>query len=142
MKFFNYIILIFCITAFLYWMNYTSAVIVFMERGSSTVSIECADGDQFCSNTENAEIYKRTSVLGAILIMISAAGIALVALISGYSALYIIPAIILIAILNFVVFPMSFVLDPAIPEIIAYPLAVLFNILTVVAAVAFVRGDV
>lgn len=141
MKFSTYIWFLFAVCLVLYYLQYYPMVVYFADNGQSIVNIECAEGDQFCQNEARAEFYRTSTVFGAMLLVIAGAGIALVALITGYSAIYIIPLLILMAILNFVVFPLGFVLDPTIPEFLKYPIAVFFNLMTVLATVSFIRGD-
>ena len=67
---------------------------------------------------------------------------AVVSLLGGYSATFIIPLLILLIVLNYTIFPLSFLLSPDLPALIKIPLWVTFNILTILALLDFVRGRV
>ena len=85
------------------------------------------------------------------------AGVALTAL-TGFSSMYFVPVILLLFITNFVAMPISQdVLAPncinnidpaacmangAMPAFIFYPLLLIFNVLTVMACISFIRGGV
>lgn len=61
-------------------------------------------------------------------------------LVMGFSAIYIIPMAILIGILNLLIFPISFIVDPSVPQIISIPAVVLMNIFLILSILSFVRG--
>jgi len=64
-----------------------------------------------------------------------------IALITGYSAMFIIPLVMVFLILNFFVFPFSTIFNtPGMPEIVGYLLVVFFNGITVLAVMSFIRG--
>lgn len=74
------------------------------------------------------------------LLMIAAAGI-LSSLLLGFSAIYVMAIIILLAILNFFVFPFGiFINDAIIDPYLQLPLLFVFNVLTVLGFTDFVRG--
>lgn len=58
----------------------------------------------------------------------------------GFSAIYIIPLLILFSILNFFVFPLSAVLDMTMPVEIRVIIIFLYNVITIMACVTFIRG--
>jgi hypothetical protein len=60
----------------------------------------------------------------------------------GFSVMYIIPLIMLLAILNYVVFPLSFIFDAGFPEELKIIFVVFFNLLTVLVGLGFVRGSI
>jgi hypothetical protein len=65
------------------------------------------------------------------------------AMILGFSALFVIPIVMLIALLNFLVFPLSFLVTaPNDPVASAFyvPFVVFMNILCVLALASFIRG--
>jgi hypothetical protein len=97
------------------------------------------------------------SLLGLGALAAAAIGGALVLSVSGFSAIYIIPIFILAFIVNFLVVPISMFFDSScapvaagavqtcvvtggIPSIIYYPFLLIFNIITVMAIISFVRG--
>lgn len=81
-----------------------------------------------------------TGPLAVIGLGLIAAG--LTALILGFSALFIIPIVILIGLLNLLIFPFSFMTAPNDPISSAFyiPFVVAMNILCVLALTSFVRG--
>jgi len=63
------------------------------------------------------------------------------ALFGGFGSMYIIPMIILAAILNWFVFPLGFIVGTGVlPDFLSVPLVVVFNVLMILAVVTFVRG--
>jgi hypothetical protein len=139
MRFGAFAILMFSISLVLYLMGYGPMVTVFGEQGETPLSLNCPNGEVSCTDTN--------SVLGSFINVIVTGGAAvgiglLVAFISGYSATYVIPILIIIAALQFFVFPLNFLMSEGIPDIIAIPALFFFNILTVLAALHFVRGGV
>jgi hypothetical protein len=73
------------------------------------------------------------------LLLIAIAGFA-VSLLTGFGAMYIMPLLMLLAFLNYVVFPISFIADPLLPAYVKYPLFAFFNIIGILAYVSFIRG--
>lgn len=129
MRFVAYTILLFSIAVVLYYMGYGPIVDIFNQRGGSPISISCPSDNLFCSDT--------TVIFGAIIFVILSAG-AFVALISGFSSMYVVPLLILMAVLNFVIFPFNFIMSA--PSELSIPVIVLMNVLTVLAVINFVRG--
>lgn len=129
MRFVAYVILLFSISLVLYYMGYGPIVSIFGTRGAEPLSISCPQDDVFCTDT--------TVVIGAMIFIILSAGV-LVTLVSGFSSFYIVPLLLLIAVLNFVVFPFNFIMSA--PSSLAVPVMVFMNILTVLAVLNFVRG--
>lgn len=136
-----YIFLIFSISLVLYFMGYTSVLLeLFGNQGSKPIVLLCSEAEvgEGCSGLINNMINAILNPTG----MLAVVGlIVAVALITGFSAMYLIPLLLLIAILDFVVFPFSFILDPAtLPPEFGIPIIVLFNLLTVMAITNFIRG--
>lgn len=133
-----YLILLFSVGLILYFMGYAPIINIFNAKGASPLSISCPNTDKYCqqNNATNTGV-----VLGASILAILGAT-ALGSLIIGYSAIFIIPIVLLIGLLNFFVFPLNFMMDPSFPDIIKYPVLAFFNILTVLAVLNFVRGGV
>lgn len=97
---------------------------------------ETCDNDPLCSNTSNS-----SSIVGLIVGAIGLAGIALAGFLLGFSAIYVLAMVIVIAILNFFVFPIGILITPEIvPTFIGFPLIFLFNVIEVLAITDFVRG--
>lgn len=133
MRFGAYIILLLSISFPLYYFGFSN--VGFTELGLTPLPIGCADGDIYCNDPANRD---GSNVLGIMIAVVAGASI-LVGLISGYSAIYIVPILILIAILNFFVFPLNFLYNY--PELTVPALAV-FNVLTVLASTDFIKGRV
>lgn len=129
MRLTGYILLLFSISLVLYYLGYGPIINIFTERGAQPLSITCETGETFCTDS--------TVVLGAIIAVTLGASV-LVTLVAGFSAIYIVPLLLLIALLNFVMFPFDFIMSA--PEAISIPILTLFNILTVLAVLNFVRG--
>ena len=116
----------------LYFMGSAPLINIFQIHGKDILLIAgCEGGDLFC--TSNA------TVIGAILLSIVLAG-GLAALFGGFSAMYVIPIIILVGVLNFFIFPLDFLMHA--PDFIQFPLIALNNILTALAVTNFIRGGV
>lgn len=129
MRFVAYVIMLFSFSVILYYMGYGPIITIFEEKGAAPLSISCPAGNPFCTDT--------TVVIGAMIFIILSAGI-LVTLVSGFSSFYIVPLLLLIAVLNFVIFPFNFIMSA--PTELAVPVMVFMNILTVLAVLNFVRG--
>lgn len=71
--------------------------------------------------------------------IITAVGV-VASLLAGFGATFLIPLLILTAIMTYVVFPISFIFDPSLPILLKAPVLVLFNILTIFSIVDFMRG--
>jgi hypothetical protein len=76
----------------------------------------------------------------ALLLVVGGFGILVLAL-AGFSAMYVIPAVMIFVFLNLFVFPLSSILNPALvaPEL-GYAFVALMNMLTVLALFNFIRG--
>lgn len=131
MRFAAYIILMFSITTSLYFLGYQPIALQYIGMGSTPTKIACPTGDPTCTDT--------TVIIGAMFaVLILAAG--LLTLITGFSAIYVIPIFILLAILNFFILPLNFLVTVQEP-LIKYPILGLLNILTVLAVTNFIRGN-
>lgn len=150
-----YVILLFCISLALYFVGYTSPLLQYYNcqgqnslsgtdivQGSGHAIQNCpgvANGTQ-SAGIANAFINDTTGLILIGFVALIASGIISNLLGQGYSAIYIIPLLILMAVLNLVVFPMSFITQSAMPDILKIILIVFFNLLTVLAIISFVRG--
>jgi hypothetical protein len=130
MRFTAYIIFVFSVSLVLYFLGYGPIVNVFNSRGGSILNIDCPEGTPFCTDNN--------VILGAIFSVVLLAVGALILLITGFSAMYIIPAVILIAVLNFLIFPFDFIFSA--PTYISVPIVAFFNIISVLAVLNFIRG--
>ena len=158
MKLSAYVMLLFAISLSLYLMEFRSPLIYMWEaQGESGLIISCnadnfkdAEGvvDQVAFNAcrDNSLINKMISSLTSPESLTLILGIAILGLlttfIAGFGATYIVPMIILLVFINYIIFPISFVFDTRMPDLIKIPLITFMNIITVLAIVHFVRGGV
>ena len=150
----TYIMLMFSISIVFYFLGYQSPLLmVLTNQGCTQAQIDAAEiaGTSLsCSITpasfltvlaSNMTIDNMTSDNAiAALLAIAVTGAAV--LLSGFGAIYIIPLMMLLAFMNYVVFPISFIFDPLLPAIIKYPLIVFFNLLMILSIISFTRGSV
>jgi len=73
------------------------------------------------------------------ILLIGIGGI-VVAWLLGFSAMYVIPLVILWAFVNLFVFPFSFLLDPAFPAEVVITITAILNVLMGLALLNFIRG--
>jgi hypothetical protein len=133
MRFEAYVIFMLCIAAVFYMIGLDEPLVTLYDSQDGQFvklnSPDDSDGDNFF----NILIY---GIAGSVAIAAVA-----IALITGYSAMFIIPLIMVFLILNFFVFPFSSVLGIAgMPEVVGYLLVVFFNGITVLALMSFIRG--
>lgn len=104
--------------------------------GKGAVNPTCYD-DPLCSKSAQ----NNTNFVGAVLVILGAAGVFLAGFLLGFSAIYILAMVILVAILNFFVFPLGIFITPEIIDpYFGIPLMFLFNVIEVLAITDFVRG--
>ena len=99
--------------------------------GNSTIQIACQTGDIYCSSPQN-----NTTIMWSILALIL--GFIGVNLLLGFAAMYVVPALIIIAIISFVVMPYSFL--SGMPWPLDVMLFAIFNTITILSVVDFIRG--
>lgn len=129
MRFTAYIILLFSISLSLYFLGYQPIAVQFLAQGSTPVHINC-EGQAVCQD--------QNVILGSVFFFLIASA-ALITLVTGFSAIYVIPIFILLAILNFFILPLNFMMSVQEP-LIKYPILALLNMLTVLAVSNFIRG--
>jgi hypothetical protein len=145
----TYIMLLFSITIVFYFLGYQSPLMqVLTNQGCTQAQIDAAAlaGTSLnCSITPASFLTVLASNMtsdNAIAALLGIAVIGAAVLLSGFGAIYIIPLMMLLAFMNYVVFPISFIFDPLLPAIIKYPLIVFFNLLMILSIVSFTRGNV
>lgn len=112
--------------------NTNTTIINDYTMGNRTaIQVTCATGDIYCNSTSSSG-----AILWAILALIL--GFIGVNLLLGFAAMYVIPALIMLAIINLVIIPYDFLL--VLPHPIDYILFAVFNIITITAVVDFIRG--
>lgn len=149
MRFSAYVLLLLAISISLYFLGYKSIVMDFLTPktafsgngtsitytpGTQAIPISCPTGNTYCSGQPN----DANPMWFFFLILLGAGGFT--ALLLGFSAMFVIPAFILLAIANLVIMPYSFITQSGMPLFISVPLMVIFNIITVLAIVDFLRG--
>jgi hypothetical protein len=148
MRFSAYVMFLLAVSLPLYFLGYNSVVGEFITPhpittgnaslnfapGNQTIQIGCDTGDPYCQQQQS-----QPSVLWIFLALLLGAFI-LATLLTGFAAMYVIPAIILIGVVNLVVLPYSFIQTSGMPLVISIPLLVIFNFITVIASVDLVRG--
>jgi hypothetical protein len=134
MRLTNYVMLWFAITVVFYFLGYPPAILGFLSATYSTdgyLSLDKLLISLFNSITTDAGL----AALG-----ISALAALALTFLSGFGAIYIIPIFIIIVVFNVLVFPVSMIITPDIPDIVRLPLLLFFNILLLLTAITFIRG--
>lgn len=148
MRLFSYIILLFSLSLVFFFLGYTSPLSAVLANQGCTqaqiaaaqaagTSLNCIMDTQSFITALASNITSSTSL--NTLLGIAAVGFA-ISLLTGFTTIYLVPLIMLLVFLNYVVFPISFIADPLLPDFVKIPLFVFFNILTVMAMVSFIRG--
>jgi hypothetical protein len=109
-----------------------SVVMYFLDPTSTVAGYVTSKG--------TAELDANTIVSIAIMGGITLAISLFILVISGFAAVYIIAAEILIAVLAYFIFPFGFLINPNLSPFLSYPLMFIFNVILVLAVVDFVRG--
>lgn len=136
-RFSTYALFMTALTIILYFMGSPSIITALQASNSwgSAINPTC-DNDPLCASKSN-----NNSIVGAMLAGVALAGVALAGFLLGFSAIYVLALVIVIAILNFFVFPIGIFITPeVIDPYIGFPLLFLFNVIEVLAITDFVRG--
>lgn len=140
-RFSTYAIFMSVLTILLYFMGLPTMYSVLSQSQSwdkGAVNPTCYN-DPLCSQAQNKT--NSQSFVGAVLIILGAAGVFLAGFLLGFSAIYVLAMVILVAILNFFVFPIGIFITPEIIDpYLGIPLMFLFNVIEVLAITDFVRG--
>jgi len=129
MRFSNYIILLFCVSTVLYIMGFTSI-------GSSFVS---KYGSELTLGTVTDILIANSGTILGLGIGLGAAAVAATWL-SGFGAVYIIPAYLISVVVTIFVLPLSFLLDPSLDLMAKTLITGFFNIMMVLSVLDFIRG--
>jgi len=138
MRFAAYVILLFSISAMAYFFGFPSILLYLYENNGSGNLDMTSFINSMADTILNPENGTATLLLGGIILASTLATF----LGGGYLAVYLVPMLILMAVLNLVVFPLSFIFDAALPLEFKVLISGFFNVLTVLAAVGFIRGNV
>lgn len=110
--------------------------------GGKVVPITCKANDQTCLQLNPTSFVSASNnwLLGAMLVVLAAAGI-LANLLLGFSAIYVLPIVIIIALMNFFVLPYGIFINPAIIDpSLGIIIIFLLNVFQALAVADFVRG--
>lgn len=136
MRFAAYIVLLFSISVMFWMFGYPSAIMYLYTQSAEEATDPAALIFLMASNLLNSEA-------GIVLLGLTGVAVILAAFLSGgFIAMFIVPMIIMMAVLNFLVFPLSFLFDASLPMEIRVIGVLFFNMLTVLATLSFVRGSV
>jgi hypothetical protein len=153
MRFANYALLLFAMALVFYFVGITKPLLSLSGsvdyNGTNTtqyLKVNCqTDADAYSpSSTEIAggPLTCHDTFFGVLSLLLVAGGFGIVVLsLAGFSAMYVIPAVMLFVFLNLFVFPLNDLLNPALvaPEL-GISFAVLMNVLMVLAFFNFIRG--
>lgn len=147
MRFTAYVTLMICMAMTFYWLGYQSVGGALITQYNSqctttTPGGTCTPGPMNIGDIlmHIAQASMQNQSLAQLLLITLVAG-TLAAVLGGFGSMYIIPMIILAAVLNWFVFPLGFIVETGVfPDYIAVPLVVLFNGLMILTVVTFVRG--
>jgi len=136
-----YLVLMLCISITFYWLGYSSAYsalkLTYDQQTALTGGSAMDIGAIITFIATQATSNPAMSVLIGMTLVAGTVG----ALFGGFGSMYIIPMIILAAILNWFVFPLGFIVGTGVlPDFLSVPLVVVFNVLMILAVVTFVRG--
>lgn len=147
MNFTNFAYLCVAIALVFYFMGAGPMVQLYNQQGGGFLKLSCP-ADTVTYGTVNATgTYTNESsqcqdtffTQLVTILVIGGLGIVL-SLVIGFSAMYIIPLLLLWICINLFVFPFSFLLDPAFPAEMLIPVTVIMNVLTGLALLNFIRG--
>lgn len=148
MNFTNFAYLCVSIALVFYFMGAGPMVQLYNQQGGGFLKLSCPSDTIAYGNITNATgTYTNPpsacsdtffSQLSTVL-LIGIGGI-VAGILLGFSAMFIIPVMLLWAFITLFVFPFSFLLDPAFPEQMLIPVTVIINVLTGLALLNFIRG--
>ena len=133
----TYVMLMFGISIAFFFLGFAPPL--FASAGCNTASTTCAPADNLAYTVIN-------NILNAIISNPAATGLAGVAVVTSiilggsFVVIYIIPALILIAVANFVFLPTSFMFSDVLPIEIRLIVLAFLNLLLILTIVSFVRG--
>ena len=128
-----YAFLIFFLSATFYLMGFTSPLMdMYNQQQGQPISIP-----DLLSKMITAILTEE----GLIQLGVVATAAVVVTLLTGFGAIYIFPILFLLVVLNYIIFPLSFVFDASMPDILKILLVAFFNMLTVLFIMNFVRGQ-
>jgi hypothetical protein len=148
MNFTNFVYLSISIALVFYFMGAGPMVQLYNQQGGGFLKLSCpADNLAYGSISNATGTYTNppsacTNTFFAQLSTVLLIGIGgiVAGILLGFSAMFIIPVMLLWAFITLFVFPFSFLLDPSMPPMIIIPLTVILNAITGLALLNFIRG--
>lgn len=141
MRFAAYALLMICIGIVFYMLGLTEPMVSLYDSQGGYLQLNCPEDAGVLDNQPSQcgdtffSIMVTTLSMGALGIVISA--------LTGYSAIYIIPIILIYVFLNIFVFPFSVLLNPeVVPTEVAVILTVIINAISALGILSFIRGSV
>jgi hypothetical protein len=151
-----YVLLLFSISVSLYFVGYTNMLTYCTPEntvngtytpskcyGKTTDggSLEMSDviGSATANFLNDGLAWGALAIVGAVIANVVSGG-AISNLLTGFGAIYVIPILMLLAVLAYVVYPLSFIFDASLPFFIKGLLTTFFGVITVLSSLSFVRG--
>jgi len=120
----------------------TVASMVEAKGGDPLTIMGVGDSDDVINDISTNSGSSQNTILGVIFGGTVFIAVGILSLILGFSAIYIIPLLILIGMLNYFVFPIGIIFASAeMPEILSVSILFFYNFITVMAIITFVRGN-
>lgn len=134
MRFGAYVMLMFSIALVMYLLGFQS-ILLYIWTNQNENALEHKDVlteiAHSITSEEGLQLLLGIAVIGVV-----------ATLLGGFGATFLVPLLILLVVLNYVVFPISFLIDPNVPAIIRIPAIIFINILTILSILDFIRGRV
>lgn len=143
MRLSTYLALLFSISLVFYLMGFPTVASMVEAKGGDPLSIMgVGDSDDVINDISTNSGSSQNTILGVIFGGTVFIAVGILSLILGFSAIYIIPLLILIGMLNYFVFPIGIIFASAeMPEVLSVSILFFYNFITVMAIITFVRGN-
>jgi len=143
MRLSTYLALLFSISLVFYLMGFPTVASMVEAKGGDPLTIMgVGDSDDVINDISTNSGSSQNTILGVIFGGTVFIAVGILSLILGFSAIYIIPLLILIGMLNYFVFPIGIIFASAeMPEILSVSILFFYNFITVMAIITFVRGN-
>lgn len=143
MRLSTYLALLFSISLVFYLMGFPSVASMVEAKGGDLFTIiGVGDSDDVINDISTNSGSSQNTILGVIFGGTVFMAVGILSLILGFSAIYIIPLLILIGALNYFVFPIGVIFaDTQMPAVLSVSIIFFFNFITVMAIITFVRGN-
>ena len=143
MRLSTYLALLFSISLVFFLMGFPSVAQQVEANGGNPLTIMgVGNSSDVVNDIRNNSGSSEGSIMGVIFGATVFMAVGILSFILGFSAIYIIPLLILIGMLNYFVFPIGMIFSSAqIPEVLSVSILFFYNFITVMAIVTFVRGN-